>query len=87
MDGNPLEWTGPLMMPRRELEPCVPNQGHARLPTDLHAVRHGNPARSPRHGAISVLLPVRNAAATLPAALDSLLAQTLEDFEVICVDG
>lgn len=35
---------------------------------------------------ISVLLPVRNAAATLPAALDSLLAQTLTEFEVLCLD-
>lgn len=35
---------------------------------------------------ISVLLPVRNAAKTLPAALDSLLAQTFRDFEIIAVD-
>jgi glycosyltransferase involved in cell wall biosynthesis len=35
---------------------------------------------------VSVLLPVRNAAATLSAALDSVLAQTFGDFEVIAVD-
>ncbi|PKN07525.1 MAG: glycosyl transferase family 2 [Deltaproteobacteria bacterium HGW-Deltaproteobacteria-8] len=35
---------------------------------------------------VSVGLPCRNAAATLPAALDSLLAQTLSDFEIIAVD-
>jgi glycosyltransferase involved in cell wall biosynthesis len=35
---------------------------------------------------ISVVLPARNAAATLPAALDSLAGQTLPDFEVIVVD-
>lgn len=35
---------------------------------------------------VSVLLPAYNAAATLPAALDSLLAQTLTDFEVAAVD-
>lgn len=35
---------------------------------------------------VSVCLPCRNAAATLPAALDSLLGQTLKDFEVIAVD-
>jgi glycosyltransferase involved in cell wall biosynthesis len=35
---------------------------------------------------VSVLLPVRNGAATLGGALDSLLAQTLADFEVIVVD-
>lgn len=35
---------------------------------------------------ISVVLPARNAAATLPAALDSLLGQTLADFEVVAVD-
>ncbi len=36
--------------------------------------------------AVSVVLPARDAAATLPAALDSLSAQTLGDFEVILVD-
>lgn len=35
---------------------------------------------------VSVLLPVYNAADTLPEALDSLLAQTLADFEIIAVD-
>ena len=35
---------------------------------------------------ISVLLPVYNAAHTLPEALESLRAQTLTDFEVIAVD-
>jgi len=35
---------------------------------------------------VSVCLPCRNAATTLPAALDSLLAQTLTDFEIIAVD-
>lgn len=38
---------------------------------------------SPR---ISVTMPVRNAAPTLPAAVDSLLAQTDADFELIAVD-
>jgi glycosyltransferase involved in cell wall biosynthesis len=35
---------------------------------------------------VSVLLPVRDAAATLGACLDSLAAQTLEDHEVVAVD-
>src|SRR5262249_52910673 len=35
---------------------------------------------------VSVLLPVRDAAATLDACLDSLAAQTLADHEVIAVD-
>jgi glycosyltransferase involved in cell wall biosynthesis len=35
---------------------------------------------------ISVLLPVRNAAISLAAALDSLLLQSLTDFEVLCLD-
>lgn len=35
---------------------------------------------------VSVLLPCLDAARTLPAALDSLLAQTLPDFEVVAVD-
>ncbi len=35
---------------------------------------------------ISVVLPVRNAAATLSAALDSLAGQTLDDFEIVAVD-
>lgn len=36
--------------------------------------------------AVSVCLPCFNAASTLPAALDSLLAQTLQNFEVIAAD-
>jgi len=36
--------------------------------------------------AISVLLPVRDAAATLPAALRSLERQTFSDFEILAVD-
>ncbi|MEE8410572.1 MAG: glycosyltransferase [Myxococcota bacterium] len=35
---------------------------------------------------VSILLPVRNAASTLPEALRSLQAQSLADFEVILVD-
>ena len=35
---------------------------------------------------VSVLLPVRNESATLSAALDSLLAQRLPDFEVVAQD-
>lgn len=42
------------------------------------------PAVSPP--AVSVALPCFNAASTLPAALDSLLAQTLQNFEVIAAD-
>lgn len=38
------------------------------------------------HPTISVLLPAYNAAATLPTALDSLLAQTRTDFEILAVD-
>ncbi|MDQ7835350.1 MAG: glycosyltransferase [Humidesulfovibrio sp.] len=47
----------------------------------------GGPKVSARVSAkVSVCLPCRNAAATLPAALDSLLGQTLPDFEIIAVD-
>jgi glycosyltransferase involved in cell wall biosynthesis len=35
---------------------------------------------------ISVVMPARNASATLPAALESLLAQTGADFEIVAVD-
>jgi len=35
---------------------------------------------------LSVLLPVREAAASLDACLDSLVAQTLADHEVVAVD-
>lgn len=41
------------------------------------------PASPPK---VSVCLPCYNAASTLPAALDSLLAQTLPDFEIIAAD-
>lgn len=42
-----------------------------------------DPMRRPR---VSVLLPLRNAGATLEACLDSLAGQTLADFEVVAVD-
>jgi len=45
---------------------------------------NSRPAVSPP--AVSVALPCHNAASTLPAALDSLLAQTLQDFEIIAAD-
>lgn len=35
---------------------------------------------------VSILLPVRDGAATLPAALDSIRAQTLGDWELVAVD-
>lgn len=35
---------------------------------------------------VSVLLPCRNAQRTLDQALDSLAAQTFEDFEIVAVD-
>jgi glycosyltransferase involved in cell wall biosynthesis len=38
------------------------------------------------HGLVSVIMPVRNAAATLPAALDSIRSQTLPDWELIVVN-
>jgi glycosyltransferase involved in cell wall biosynthesis len=41
------------------------------------------PATAPR---ISVLLPCRNAAVTLDQAVESILCQTLDDFEVVAVD-
>jgi len=44
------------------------------------------PAARPDGPRVSVLLPCFNAAETLPAALDSLLAQTMPDFEVLAVD-
>lgn len=43
----------------------------------------GTPSLTP---SVSVLLPVWNGAATLPAALDSLAAQTLPDWEAVVVD-
>lgn len=35
---------------------------------------------------VSVTIPCYNAEATLPACLDSVLAQTLADFELVCID-
>jgi GT2 family glycosyltransferase len=41
---------------------------------------------SPRAPDVSVLLPVRDAADTLPEAMESLLGQTFTNFEVVAVD-
>ena len=35
---------------------------------------------------VSIVIPVYNSAKYLKQCLDSLIAQTLEDFEVICVN-
>ena len=35
---------------------------------------------------VSVVIPVYNVEAYLPACLDSVLSQTLSDIEVLCVD-
>ena len=40
----------------------------------------------PKKPVVSVLLPCRDTATTLPAALASLTAQTLDDFEIVAVD-
>ncbi|HSK69201.1 MAG TPA: glycosyltransferase, partial [Candidatus Limnocylindria bacterium] len=37
------------------------------------------------HPTLSVIIPVYNAQATLPATLDSVLAQGIEDIEVLLV--
>ncbi|WGL52884.1 CDP-glycerol glycerophosphotransferase family protein [Nocardioides sp. BP30] len=42
--------------------------------------------RTPPAPVLSVVVPVYNVAAFLPACLDSLLGQTLSELEVICVD-
>ena len=36
--------------------------------------------------AVTVLLPVRNGSAHLPAALESIFAQTFTDFELLVID-
>ena len=35
---------------------------------------------------VSIIIPVYNVEQWLPACLDSVLAQTLQDFEVVCVN-
>ncbi|MBG0777470.1 MAG: glycosyltransferase [Desulfovibrionaceae bacterium] len=56
----------------------------APLPSSPSSAATISPSAPPP--AVSVLLPAHNAAATLPRALDSLLAQTLADFEIVAVD-
>jgi glycosyltransferase involved in cell wall biosynthesis len=53
----------------------------SRQPVDWSAIHalQGKPR-------VSVILPVYNAAGTLPTALDSVLAQTVTDLEVICLN-
>ena len=55
------------------------------LPSSLLDLDRGNPAVSP---SVSVIIPARNADSTLPAALDSVLAQDYSgSIEVIVADG
>src|SRR5262249_20685734 len=56
-------------------DPALPTQGraHADMSTSTPA--------------ISVLMPVYNAGRFLAPALDSILAQTFSDFELIAIDG
>ena len=53
---------------------------HARAPT-----KHGDPCMYATP-AVTVLMPMRNATATLDACLDSIQAQSLGDFELLVVD-
>lgn len=52
----------------------------------VREAREVGKVRGRRAPEISVLLPVRDAEPTLPEALDSLLAQTFRDFELLAVD-
>lgn len=56
------------------------------MPGSSHAARPDAVDAAPAAPLVSVCLPCYNAAATLPAALESLLAQTLRNFEIIAVD-
>lgn len=50
---------------------------------DASLAQPSGATKAPR---VSVLLPVQNAAARLPMALDSLFGQTMPDFEIVAVD-
>jgi hypothetical protein len=69
--------------PRRAFASCGSRRARPRCGPRVRAPPADPPLSVPR---LSVLLPVRDAAASLDACLDSLAAQTLADHEVVAVD-
>ncbi len=67
---------------RKDVPARIPDPGAPRTPSALLR-RAGAPGSRPR---VAVLLPVRDAGATLEACLRSLERQTLPDFEILAVD-
>jgi glycosyltransferase involved in cell wall biosynthesis len=66
-----------------------PNACHQEVPLVLQSIRSRDVPWPPRAGpqpTLSVLMPARNAAPYIREALDSILAQTFGDFEVLLFD-
>ncbi|MDR0340571.1 MAG: glycosyltransferase [Puniceicoccales bacterium] len=56
------------------------------LPAVILPLMGTAPATAPRPPKVSICMPVYNVESWLPAALDSVLGQSLRDIEIICVD-
>ncbi len=75
----------PVSNPSIISSPCV-NSARYILPTVLQYPTCYVVSICSMYPEVSILLPYRNASATLPECIESILAQTFEDYEIIAID-